>query len=237
MDPRASLLCLFLQQRVSLLLDLIIMPARSDRDNDRAILLLRHQLRILRRKHPHPPRISRWENVSLLVLASTLTTLMHTSRVRPGTLWVQVVVLFQPETVLTWHRELVRRTWTFRSRPARDRPSIRPDREALLVRLAKENPTWGYRKLQGELRKLGYEIGLSTIRDVLKRHHVPPAPQRSQRGSRWCTFLRHEQDEMLACDCFTVDTVWLTRLYVLFCIELGSRRVHLAGCTTRPTAG
>ncbi len=170
------MLFLFLQQLVSLLLDLIIMTARSDCDKDLEILLLRHQLRILRRKHPHPPRISRWEKVSLLVLAGKLTTLTNNSRVRPGTLWVQVVVLFTPETVLKWHRELVRRKWTFRNRPARGRPSIRPDLEALLVRLAKENPTWGYRKLQGELRKLDYKIGLSTIRDVLTRHHVPPAP-------------------------------------------------------------
>ncbi len=137
------MLCLFLQQLVSWLLDLIIMTARSDRDNDLAILLLRHQLRIRRRKHPHPPRISHWEKGSLLVLAGKLTTLTNTSRVRPGTLWVQVVVLFQPETVLTWHRELVRRTWTFRNRPARGGPSIRPDHEALLVRRANEHVTWG----------------------------------------------------------------------------------------------
>ncbi len=135
--------CLFLQQRVSCLLDPIILTARSDRDNDRVILLLRHQLRILRRTHPHPPSIARWEKGSLLVLARKLTTLTHTRRVRPGTRWVQVVFLFKPETLLKWHRELVRRTWTFRNRPARGGPSIRPDLEALLVRLANEHLTWG----------------------------------------------------------------------------------------------
>ncbi|HSH81403.1 MAG TPA: hypothetical protein VLA19_22980, partial [Herpetosiphonaceae bacterium] len=90
--------------------------------------------------------------------------------------------------------------------------------------------------LEGELGKLGYDIGRSTIRDVLKRLCVPPAPERSKLGSRWRTFLAHHKDEVLACDFFTVETAWLQTLYVLFFIELGSRRVHLAGCTARPTS-
>ncbi len=83
------------------------------------------------------------------------------------------------------------------------------------MRLAQENPTWGYGKLEGELRKLGYAIGRSTIRDVLKRQHVPPAPQRSAGGSSWRIFLSHYHDQMLACDFFTVETAWLKTLYVL----------------------
>jgi hypothetical protein len=106
--------------------------------------------------------------------------------------------------------------------------------------LATENPTWGYGKLQGEAgaswAKLGYDMGRSTVRDVLKRNSVPPAPHRSQRGSSWRAWLQHYQAEMLACDFFTVETAWLTTVDVLFFIELGSRRVHGAGCTARPTA-
>jgi putative transposase len=223
---------LFLQHLVSFLLDLITVARRSDRDKDMEILLLRQQLRILQRKQPRPPRISRWEKLSLLVVAGKLTTMTNNSHVRLS----QVVFLFKPETLLKWHRELVRRTWTFRNRAARGRPSISPDLETLLLRLAKENPTWGYGKLEGELRKLGYDIGRSTVRDVLKRQRVPPAPERAKRASSWGTFLNHYKDQMLACDFFTIETAWLKTIYVLFFIELGSRRVHLAGCTTNPSA-
>jgi len=142
--------------------------------------------------------------------------------------------------MLQWHRELMRRKWTFKQRAPRGRPSISPDLEALILRLAKENPTWGYGKLEGEpgapRAKLGHVIGRSTIRDVLKRQRVPPAPERAQRGSSWRTFLSHHRHEIAACDFFTVDTAWLKTIYVLFFIELGSRHVHLAGCTTKPTS-
>ncbi len=116
------------------------------------------------------------------------------------------------------------------------RPPTSPELIALILRLANENPAWGYGKLEGELGKLGYDIGRSTIRDVLKRKRIPPAPERSKHGSRWRTFLAHHKDEVLACDFFTVETAWLQTLYVLFFIELGSRRVHLAGCTSSPTS-
>jgi hypothetical protein len=100
----------------------------------------------------------------------------------------------------------------------------------------KENPSWGYGKLEGELGKHGYDIGRPIIRAVLKRKHVPPAPERSKQGSTWRTFLAHYQDQIVACDFFTVETVWLKTLYVLCFIELGSHRVHLVGCTTNPTS-
>ncbi len=114
------------------------------------------------------------------------------------------MLVFKPETLLTWHRELVRRKWTFTRRRTGGRPPITAELEALILRLAKENPAWGYSKLEGELRKLGYDIGRSTIRDVLKRKRVPPAPKRSQQASSWRTFLRHYKDQMLASDFFTV---------------------------------
>ena len=147
----------------------------------------------------------------------------------------QVVLLFKLDTLLKWHRDLVRRKWTFIRQRSTGRPRIAPDLEVLLIRLAKENPRWGYSKLHGELLKLGYDIARSTIRDVLKRWRVPPAPERGKHGLRWRTFLTHYKDEIVACDFFTVETAWLKTLYVLFFIELGSRRVHLAGCTAKPT--
>ncbi|HSH79977.1 MAG TPA: integrase core domain-containing protein [Herpetosiphonaceae bacterium] len=220
-----------LAQAFSLLLDLIGLNRRAKHDKDVEILLLRQQLRILQRKHPHPPRLSRWEKLTLVVLAGKLTALTSTARTQLG----HVVLLFKPDTLLKWHRELVRRKWTFNRGASRGRPPTSPELEALLLRLAQENPTWGYGKLEGELGKLGYVIARSTVRDVLKRQHIPPASERSKLGSSWRTFLAHYQEEVIACDFFIVETAWLKTLYVLFFIELGSRRVHLAGCTAAPT--
>ncbi len=216
----------------SLLLDLIWLAQRGDRDKELEILLLRQQLRILQRKQPRAPRISRWEKLTLVVLAGKLTRLTAGTRTRLG----EVVLLFKPDTLLQWHRDLVRRKWTFTRYASVGRPPTSPDLEALILRLAKENPNWGYGKLEGELGKLGYDIGRSTIRDVLKRNRIPPAPDRGKRGSTWRTFLAHYKDQVVACDFFTVETAWLKTLYVLFFIELGSRRVHLAGCTATPTS-
>ncbi len=216
---------------MSLLLDLILLVGRSDHGKDVEIMLLRQQLRILQRQQPRPLRVSRWEKLALLVLARKLTTMTTSAWGKLG----QVVFLFKPDTLLKWHRELVRRKWTFKKPATRGRPPISSELEALLVRLATENPTWGYGKLEGELGKLGYDIGRSTIKDVLKRKGVPPAPDRGKHNSNWRTFLAHYQDQIVACDFFTVETAWLKTLHVLFFIELGSRRVHLAGCTAKPT--
>ncbi|CAA9356409.1 MAG: Mobile element protein, partial [uncultured Chloroflexia bacterium] len=184
------------------------------------------------RKQPRAPRISRWEKLTLVLLARNLTGLTTSARSHIS----QVVRLFKPDTLLKWHRELVRRKWTFKKKEPLGRPPISAEVEGLILRLANENPRWGYGKLEGELSKLGHDVGRSTIRDVLKRRRVPPAPERSRQGTRWRTFLTHYKDEMVACDFFTVETTWLKTLYVLFFIELGSRRVHLAGCTTNPTS-
>ncbi len=196
----------------SILVDLIGLSRQTDRDKDVEILLLRQQLRILQRKQAHAPRISRWEKLTLLVLASKLTGLTTGARIRLG----QVVLLFKLETLLKWHRELVRRKWTFKKQAPRGRPSIPSEVEALIVRLAKENPGWGYGKIEGELGKLGYDIGRSTIKDVLKRQRIPPAPDRGKHNSNWRMFLAHYQGQIVACDFFTVETAWLKTLYVLF---------------------
>ncbi|MEP7288120.1 MAG: integrase core domain-containing protein [Chloroflexota bacterium] len=147
------------------------------------------------------------------------------------------LLLFKPATVLHWHRELVKRKWTFQRRASVGRPRIDAELEALIVRLAKENPGLGYAKLQGELGKLGYNVGISTVRDVLKRHHMLPAPERDRTHSNWRTFLNHYQTQMLACDFFTIETVFLKTVYVLFFIEVSTRRVYLAGCTSQPDSG
>ncbi len=232
----ADMLFFILAQAFSLLLDLMWLGRRAEQDKDLEILLLRQQLRILQRNDPRAPRISRWDKLTLVVLAGKLTAWTNGTRARLG----QVVLLFKPETLLKWHRELVRRKWTFKRRSVGGRPTISPDLEALILRLAKENPAWGYGTLEGEpgarWAKLGYAVGRSTIRHVLKRKHMPPAPERGKQGSTWRTFLQHYQHPIIACDFFTVETAWLKTRYVLFFIELGRRRVHLAGCTANPTS-
>lgn len=146
------------------------------------------------------------------------------------------MLLFTPATLLRWHRELAQRKWTFRRRRCGGRPPLDPKLRTLILRLARENPAWGYDRIQGELRKLGQRVGRSTSRDLLKRQHVPPAPERARRGPTWRTFLRHYQEQPLAADFFTVETALLQTIYVLFFIEVRTRRVVLAGCTAHPTA-
>ncbi len=125
-----------------------------------------------------------------------------------------------------------RRKWAaYRRRPRRPRPA-HSELHELILKLATENSRWGYRRIQGELLKLGHQCSYLTVRRVLRRHGVQPAPRRGERS--WREFVRQHADQMLATDFFCVDTVWLTRLYVLFVIEIGSRRVHLAGCTYNP---
>ena len=225
-------MCWFvLTHLVAFLVDLVSVRRRPDRDKDLQILLLQHQVRLLQRQRP-PPRLTRWEKLTLAVLATKLARLTAGPRSRLE----HAILLFKPETVLKWHRELVRREWTVRRHQPGGRPAIAAEVEQRLLRLARENPRWGYGRLQGELRKLGHPLGRSTVRAVLKRHGVPPAPTRERRASTWRAFLRRHQDQILACDFFTVETLFLKTVFVLFFIELGPRRVHLAGCTAHPTA-
>jgi putative transposase len=138
--------------------------------------------------------------------------------------------LVRPDTLLRWHRELVRRRWTYSRGPGR--PPIAAGLRELILRLAAENPTWGYRRIQGELVGLGISVEPSTVWSILRRHGVDPAPRRA--SVSWREFLHAQAAGIIACDFFTVDTVWLKRFYVPFFIELESRRVHLAGITSNP---
>lgn len=223
----------FLLARIfSLLLVLLTARHRSAAAKDLEILALRHQLAVLQRRQTRPTRLTWWEKLPLSLIIVAL------KGVAKGTsaLWRPAVVLVTPETVLRWHRELVRRKWTWATPRARGRPPVDRDTAALIVRLAHENPRWGYGKIHGELRKLGIRVGRSPVRAVLKRHQIPPAPERQRRGATWRQFLKQHRSQMLACDFCTVETAWLHTVYVLFFIELGMRRVHLAGCTAHPTA-
>jgi putative transposase len=220
-----------LAQLLTLILDLLALVRRSDRAKDLEILVLRQQLHILRRAQP-VVRPSRGEKLVLAVIAAQFKR-VATRAAQP---WQHSLLLFKPATILRWHRELVRRKWTSTQGTRRGRPSTPPETEALIVRLAQENPGWGYKRIHGELHKLGIRIGASTVRAILTRRHIPTAPERARKGSTWRQFLAQHAHEMLACDFFTIETAWLRTVYVLFFIELGSRRVHLAGCTAHPTS-
>src|SRR5215218_2277234 len=215
---------------VAFLIDLVIGRHQHGQDKDLQILVLRHQVRLLQRQRPRPPRLTRGEKLTLAVLAAALARLTA----GPQHQLDQYLLLFKPDTILTWHRELVRRKWTNRRTNTGGRPTIPAEVEALILRLARENPRWGHRRIQGELAKLGHAVSASAVRAALRRHRVPPAPQR-QRTTSWRDFIQSHKDLLLACDFFTVETVFLQTLYALFFIEIGTRRVHLAGCTAHPT--
>jgi transposase InsO family protein len=144
--------------------------------------------------------------------------------------WSSFVV--RPETLLRWHRELVRRKWTYKRRGHPGRPPIDPEVGALIVRFGTENPRWGYQRIRGELLKLGIRVSATTVRTILIRHGLGPAPRRG--GPTWTEFLRSQASGILACDFFTVETIRLKTLFVLFFIELSTRRVHVMGATAHP---
>ena len=211
---------LFLLSLVIRTLTRVLAGGRSDDSSkDLEILVLRHQVRILRRKAGRP-RLRRLDRV---LLASA-------SRALPRDRWGSFIVT--PSTLLRWHRELVRRKWTFRRGRRPGRPPLDPEVQALVLRMARENSRWGCLRISGELRKLGIRVGATTIRTLLRRHGLGPAPRRN--GPTWSEFLRAQARGILACDFFTVETIRCKTLYALFFIELGSRRVQVAKVSARP---
>jgi putative transposase len=200
------------------LLQLAFLRPRSEQSKDLEIVVLRHQLAVLRRQVERPQLTS--ADRALLAAAS---------RLLPRSRWTSFLVT--PTTLLRWHRRLVARRWTYGGR--RGRPSVDAEIRALVLRLARENRRWGYQRIAGEINGLGLRVSATTVRKILRQAGLGPAGSRG--GLTWREFLRRQAQSMLAVDFFTVETISRRRLYVLFFIEHRSRRVHLAGCTANPT--
>ena len=145
------------------------------------------------------------------------------------------MLIFKPDTVLRWHHKLVRRKWTFQRKGILGRPRLSTELENFILRLAKENPRWGYGKIEGELLKLGFKVSRTTIQNTLRKHNIQPASLRGGSVS-WRHLLAHYKDQILATDFFTVETIKLQTLYVLFVIEVGSRRVPISGISPNPNS-
>jgi putative transposase len=184
------------------------------------LLVLRHELGVLRRQLVRP----KLGPADRALLAAAACHLPRSSR---------DVLLVTPRTPLRWHRALVRRRWR-RSAGRRGRPPLSAEIRELVLRLARENPRWGQRRICGELAKLGLRVSPTSIRRLLARAKLEPAPWRS--GPSWREFLRAQAGGIVACDFFTVESVFLRRYYVLFLIAHASRGVWLAGRTRIPLA-
>jgi putative transposase len=190
------------------------------------ILILRHQLAVLQRQQPPPRRPNLdWADRALL---ATLLAVIPKER-RQG-LWLLVT----PDTILRWHRDIVRRRWAARSmRGKTGRPATRRNIRALVLRLARENPGWGYRRIHGELAGLGIRVSASTVWEILQKANIDPVPR--QTGPTWSLFLRSQAEAILACDFFTAGLLDGTQAYILAVIEHASRRIRILGVTSHPT--
>ena len=188
------------------------------------ILILRHQLAVLQRRQPRRPHLT-WADRALL---AALLSVIPKAR-RQG-----LRLLVTPDTILRWHRDIVRSRWAARSKRGRTgRPATRRHIKALVLRLARENPEWGYRRIHGELAGLGVNVAASTVWEILKANGIDPAPRRT--GPTWSQFLRSQAEAILACDFFTVDLLNGTQAYVLTVIGHATRRIRVLGVTLFPT--
>ena len=196
----------------------------SDREKDIEILALRHQLLVLQRQVGKPA----FTNTDRAILVGLLHHL-------PMDKLRQLLLLVRPDTVLKWHRDLLQRRHAATCVPKRrGRPPTVRSIRALVLRLARENSSWGYRRIHGELAALGIKVAASTVWEILREHGIPPAPERQ--GTTWADFLRGQADALLACDLFETRTLTGARLYVFAVIEHSTRRIRILGATAHPTA-
>jgi putative transposase len=197
---------------------------REDAWKTAEILILRHQLAVLQRRRPRRPQLN-WADRALL---AALLGVIPKAR-RRG-----LRLLVTPDTIVRWHRDIVRRLWAARSAHGRTgRPATRRNIKALIRRLAHENPEWGYRRIHGELAGLGVNIAASTVWEILKASGINPGRRRT--GPTWPQFLRSQAEAILACDFFTVDLLNGSHAYVLAVIEHATRRIRILGVTLHPT--
>ena len=202
-------------------LGLAVLVFRSDLAKDAELLVLRHEIAVLRR---HAGRV-RYEPAD----RAWFTAL---ARLIPRRRWSEVFPV-TPATLLAWHRRLAAKKYDTSKRRKPGRPPTIPSIARLVVRLAKENPLWGHRRIHGELTKLGVTVAPSTVWEILRAAGINPAPRRS--GPSWRQFLHAQAAGIVAVDFLHVDTVLLRRLHVLVFIEHGTRRMHLGGVTANPT--
>ena len=206
---------------VRVLLDVMATSHGDQAKLQAEVLVLRRQVQVLERQIKRV----RWAPGDRMVLAALRERI-------PPSAWAGLLV--KPETVLGWHRQLVRRRWAaYRDRPRRGRPPILAECCQLILRMARENPRWGYFHIRGELLKVGHSVAATTIRSVLLSAGIPPAGRRSELS--WKQFLAAHAETLLAADFFSVDTIFFKRLYVLIYVHLATRRVVAASCTAQPT--
>jgi transposase InsO family protein len=208
----------FLYLAVRALLGLLVRCRRGPDVKDVELLVLRHEIAVLRRQVGRPK----------LRLADRALFAAAACHLSPAS---RLSLLVSPRTLLRWHQSLVRWKWRrYGTRPGR--PKLSAEIRELVLRLARENPSWGHRRICGELAKLGLQASPTSVRRLLARARLGPAPRRD--GPSWREFLHAQASSIVACDFFTVETLFLRRFYVLFFIEHGTRRVRLGGCTTNP---
>ena len=209
---------------VSSAISLLRLSRQEERWKDAEILMLRHQLAVALRERPRAPARLTWPDRARLALLAGTLPIDRLARMR-------LIVI--PATILRWHRGIVRRRWACRSRRGRSgRPPVRRDVRSVVLRLARENESWGYRRIHGELAGLGIAVALSTVWQILRDAGISPAPRRD--GPGWAEFLRSQARAMLALAFFTSDLLHGTKVYVLAVIEHGTRRIRVLGATQNP---